>query len=187
MWHVAWRVALIAFSLALDVFAVAVAIGIRGAPLGAKVRLSLAFAGAEVLMNLVGAGIGALLGKLFGEIAAYIGFAALAATGIYVILETMRGGEERRLDLSRGWGLAVGALSLSVDSLGVGFSILYIGAPLALTLAAIAAASLVSTTLGFALGRFVGSAVGGRAGILAGIVMVATGIAFAYFRAAGVP
>ena len=37
-------------------------------------------------------------------------------------------------DLSRGWGLLLGALSISLDSLGIGFSILYIGVPLAVSL-----------------------------------------------------
>ena len=49
---------LVAISLALDVFAVSVGVGVRGASTSLKFRIGAAFACAEVTMN----GIGALLG-----------------------------------------------------------------------------------------------------------------------------
>jgi len=177
----AFRVALVALSLALDVFAVCVGIGVGGVSTPSKVRIGAAFATAEVGMSLVGAAIGAAAGRAVGNAAAYIGFAALVGVGIYMIVESVRA-EEENFDLSRGWGLFVASLSISLDSLGIGFSIVYIGVPLAITLGAIAVASLVSTTLGLAFGSRVGRRVGERAGIFAGFVLVATGVLFAAMK-----
>jgi len=175
------RVALVAISLALDVFAVSVGVGMRGTTRAAKFRIGAAFASAEVGMNLVGAGIGAVAGRAIGDVAAYIGFTALVGVGIYMIVESIRAKEEQ-LDLSAGWGLMLASLSISLDSLGIGFSIVYIGVPIAVTLGAIALASILSTTLGLAFGKRFGSTVGERAGLIAGVVLIATGGLFATLK-----
>jgi putative Mn2+ efflux pump MntP len=176
------RVALVAISLALDVFAVSIGVGMRGVANADKIRIGLAFAAAEVGMNLVGAGIGAAAGRAIGSVAAYLGFAALVAVGIYMIIESLRAGDEQGFDLSRGWGLLAASLSISLDSLGIGFSIVYIGVPLVVTLSAIAVASLTSTGLGLAFGKRFGATVGERAGLFAGIVLIATGALFAVLK-----
>jgi len=176
-----FRVALIACSLALDVFAVSVGVGMRGATTGAKVRIGAAFATAEVAMNAVGAGLGALVGKALGDTAGYIGFAALIGVGAYMILESLEA-EKEGFDLSRGWGLTIASLSISLDSLGVGFSIMYIGVPFLVTFAAIAVASVASTSLGLAFGQRFGARVGERAGVFAGIVLALTGALFAALK-----
>ncbi len=171
------RVALVALSLALDVFAVSVGVGMRGASRTSKVRIGLSFAAAEVIMNLVGAGLGAIAGKAIGDVAAYIGFTALVGVGVYMVIESL-GSEPENFDLSQGWGLFVASLSISLDSLGIGFSIVYIGVPLAITLTAIGVASLSSTALGLAFGQRFGSTVGERAGLIGGLVIIATGLLF---------
>jgi len=173
-----WRVALVAFSLGLDVFAVCVGVGMRGATTSAKVRIGAAFATAEVCMTLIGLSIGAVAGRMLGQVAGYLGFAALIGVGAYMIVESVREAETE-LDLSHGWGLFVAALSISLDSLGIGFSILYIGAPLTLSLVAIAVASVICTTLGLTFGRLLGKRAEETAGIWAGIVLILTGIGFA--------
>ncbi len=172
---------MVAVSLALDVFAVSVGVGIRGVSRGAKFRIGAAFAAAEVAMNLIGAGLGALAGRAIGNVAAYIGFAALVGVGVYMIYESVAEGEGG-LDLSRGWGLFIGSLSISLDSLGIGFSIVYIGVPLAVTLGAIAFASVASTALGLAFGQQFGARVGERAGLFAGVVLILTGGLFAILK-----
>jgi putative Mn2+ efflux pump MntP len=175
------RVLLIAFSLALDVFAVSVGVGIRGVPTAAKVRIGLAFATAEIVMNLIGAGLGALVGKAVGDVAGYIGFVALIGVGIYMIVETVRATEEE-FDLSRGWGLFVASMSISLDSLGIGFTIVYIGVPIVVTLAAIGVASISATALGLTFGRVLGKRIENSAGLIAGYVLIATGAIFAILK-----
>ncbi len=150
----------------------------RGTDVMSRVRIGCAFVTAEIAMNLIGALLGATLGKLIGSVAGYLGFAALVGVGVYMIYETIR--EEREpLDLSRGWGLFIGALSISLDSLGIGFSILFIGVPLGIALAFIAVASVIATLGGLTLGRFLGQRAEGAAARWAGAILIATGVGFA--------
>jgi putative Mn2+ efflux pump MntP len=176
----ALRVALVAGSLALDVFAVCIGVGIRGQAAG-RIRIGLAFATAEVTMNLIGAGLGALIGKMIGDVAGYLGFAALVGIGVYMIVETVRE-SETHFDLSRGYGLFIASLSISLDSLGVGFSIVYIGVPLIVTLVAIACFSILATALGLSLGSVLGEKAEERAGIFGGIALIGTGLLFAALK-----
>jgi putative Mn2+ efflux pump MntP len=181
----ALKIGFVALSLGLDVFAVCVGVGARGTDRGIKLRIGTAFASAEVGMTLIGALLGATAGKYLGEVAGYFGFAALTFVGGYMVVETIREESDGGFDLSRGWGLFFGALSISLDSLGIGFSILFIGVPLAVSIACIAAASILSTTLGLSLGAVLGARLEERAGLAAGIILVLTGITFAalqYFR-----
>jgi putative Mn2+ efflux pump MntP len=182
----AFKVALVAFSLSLDTFAMGVGVGVRGASRATKLRIGIAFAGAEVLMNGVGAGLGVAAGQLLGAAAGYLGFFALIGVGLYSIREGMRNVAERStIDMTSGWGLALAALSISLDSLGVGFSILYIGAPLPIALGAIAAASVVATSLGLALGKQFGDRVKDRAELLGGVILTLTGVLFIVLKALG--
>jgi putative Mn2+ efflux pump MntP len=174
------KIVVVALSLGLDVFAVCVGVGMRPSPRAAKVRIGAAFATAEVAMTLVGVAIGQAAGRFFGNSAGYLGFAALTGVGAYMIYEALHGTEEGGgFDLTRGWGLVLGALSISLDSLGIGFSILYIGVPLELSVVCIALASILATTLGLALGRRLGVVAEETAALWAGIVLVATGLSFA--------
>jgi putative Mn2+ efflux pump MntP len=172
----------VAVSLGLDVFAVSVGVGMRGVAPALKWRIGCAFTVAEVSMTLIGVGVGHLAGKLIGDAAGYLGFAALCGVGIYMIVEAVRGGESGGIDFSRGWGLFIGAVSISLDSLGIGFSILYIGVPLAVSLVCIAVVAATSTTLGLTLGKFVGTRAEEAAELWAGIILVATGVVFAALK-----
>ena len=179
------KILVVALSLGLDVFAVGVGVGMRpGVSRAVKVRIGIAFATAEVVMNLAGVGLGKLAGELLGNVAGYIGFAALIGLGAYMIIEALREAERRKpLDMSRGWGLVVGSLSISLDSLGIGFSILYIGVPLFLSLIVIFTVSICSTALGLTLGRVVGRRAEESAELWAGIVLALTGVAFILAKA----
>lgn len=168
-----------AVSLGLDVFAVGIGVGMRGASRSVKARIGAAFATAEVMMNLIGAGLGKIAGQLLGNVAGYIGFAALIGVGTYMVFEAIRESEEKvPLDMSRGWGLFIASLSISLDSLGIGFSILYIGVPLWLALGVIFVVSIAATVLGLTFGRFLGRRVEEGAELWAGIVLILTGIGF---------
>jgi putative Mn2+ efflux pump MntP len=172
----------VALSLGLDVFAVSVGVGMRGVSSGTRWRIGIAFAVAEMTMTLVGAGLGAIAGRLLGDVAGYVGFAALVGVGGYMALAAMRESESGGLDFSSGWGLVLGALSISLDSLGIGFSILYIGVPLAVSLACIGVVAASSTALGLTLGGALGSRVEEGAELWAGIILILTGLGFAALK-----
>ncbi len=176
-----WRILLVAFSLGLDVLAVSVGIGMREIGAGMKFRIGAAFAAAEVGMTALGAGLGHLIGHLIGESAAYLGFVALIVVGAYMIVETIHE-TESGFDLSRGWGLFWAALSISLDSLGIGFSIMYIGVPFGLSLVVIAGASMLCCGTGLTFGRLLGRRAEEWSGTAAGVVLILTGLTFAALR-----
>lgn len=178
------KVALLAVSLALDVFAVCIGVGVHGHTRQEKMRIGIAFASAEVIMNLIGIGLGKAIGALIGNAAAYLGFASLVGVGVYMIVESLRA-ESGELDLSTGWGLFLAAISISLDSLGVGFTLPYLGVSVVISLAAIFAVSIVSTSTGLSLGHALGNRVGGATGLLAGVLLALTGLLFAAARAYG--
>ncbi|MBV8489475.1 MAG: manganese efflux pump [Candidatus Eremiobacteraeota bacterium] len=181
---VVFKLLFVALALALDVFAVSVGVGIRGVPANVKLRIGIAFASAEILMNLVGAGLGAVAGHLLGDVAGYIGFVALIGLGAYMMKESRDDlSETSRLDLSKGWGLALAALSISLDSLGIGFSILYIGTPLVVSLVVIGIVSVLATTLGLAIGQRLGGFAERYAAFLGGLLLALTGVAFIVLKA----
>jgi putative Mn2+ efflux pump MntP len=182
----ALKIAIVALSLALDVFAVSVGVGMRGVSRALKIRIGFAFAIAEVAMNLIGAGVGLAVGKLLGETAGYLGFAALFGLGCYMIYESRKAASTKApIDMSRGWGLFVASVSISLDSLGIGFSILYIGVPLAVSLVTIACTSIAATAIGLSLGKVLGKRAEDGAELWAGVILAATGIAFASLKALG--
>jgi putative Mn2+ efflux pump MntP len=98
------KVVFVAASLGLDVFAVSVGVGMRGMTTAQKIRIGLAFTTAEVSMTVIGVGIGNVAGRLIGDVAGYLGFAALVAVGSYMVIETLRESEAGGFDLSQGWG-----------------------------------------------------------------------------------
>ncbi|HEY1656134.1 MAG TPA: manganese efflux pump [Candidatus Tumulicola sp.] len=180
----ALKIAFVALSLSLDVFAVSIGVGVRGVPAATKWRIGLAFACAEVSMNLIGAGLGLAAGKFLGDIAGYIGFVALIALGAYMIKESRSDfAAASKLDLSKGWGLAVASLSISLDSLGIGFSILYIGVSPAISLVVIAIVSVLSTAAGLALGERLGAFAERYAALLGGVLLMLTGLVFVALKA----
>jgi putative Mn2+ efflux pump MntP len=173
---------LVALSLGLDVFAVSIGVGMRGLPRAAKIRIGAAFTTAEVSMTVIGVGIGQVAGRLIGDAAGYVGFGALVLVGGYMVFESIRESESGGFDLSRGWGLFLGALSISLDSLGIGFSILYIGVPLLVSLICIAVVAATSTTLGLTIGRALGTRAEAAAATWGGIILIGTGLGFAALK-----
>jgi putative Mn2+ efflux pump MntP len=181
---VLFKVIAIALSLALDVFAVSIGVGVRGISTQLKVRIGLAFAAAEVSMTIIGALLGEALGHFLGDVAGYFGFTALVGLGIYMMIESRRiSGETAKFDLSKGWGLFLAALSISLDSLGIGFSILYVGVPMPVSLIVIAVISVISTGCGLAIGGRLGSYADRWAALLGGLLLMLTGVAFIALKA----
>jgi manganese efflux pump family protein len=183
--HAAIKIVVVALSLALDVFAVSIGVGVRGNITRAeKMRIGLAFATAEITMNLIGAGLGTLAGGLLGDAAGYLGFVALIGVGIYMIVEAQRDLSDREsVNVAQGWALVGASLAVSMDSLGIGFSIVYIGVPLAVSLVTIFVVSVAATALGLTLGRVLGKRIEDAAELLGGVLLALTGAAFILLKA----
>ena len=179
-----FKVLFVALSLGLDVFAVSVGVGMKGTDRAVKIRIGAAFAVAEVTMTLLGVLLGQAAGRLLGDVAGYLGFAALVGVGAYMIYEALHGTEEGGgFDLSRGWGLVLGrALDqprLARDRVLDPLHRRAAGDQPGLH----RRSRRCSTTLGLLLGKRLGDrSPRRRAALSAGIVLVLTGLAFAALK-----
>jgi hypothetical protein len=117
------RVFAVAFAVGLDVLAISIGVGVARLAYDASLRVGLAFASSEIAMQIIGYGLGAGASHLLGEIATDAGFVLLASIGLLMIRKSCRHSSEEKFDASRGAGLIMASLSISLDSLGVGIAL----------------------------------------------------------------
>ncbi len=167
----------IAVAIGLDVFAISVGVGITQAQWATRIRLGAAFAAAEITMQVVGYELGTSAGKLFGEIAEWLGFGLLAIVGVFMIRESFSQAESS-FDLTRGVGLLIASLSISLDSLGVGFALPAIDIPLLPMLITVSITTSVFTFIGLAFGRRIGERYEHEAQRAAGAMLILLALVF---------
>jgi putative Mn2+ efflux pump MntP len=169
----------VALAVGLDVLAVSVGVGVMQLPLKARLRLGTAFAGSEILMQFVGYELGAGAGKLLGEVATYAGLILLASIGLLMIRNSFRHSSEENFDPTRGAGLIITSLSISLDSLGVGIVLPTVGIPLIPMLVTVSITTTVFTFIGLAFGARLGQRYEHGAERSAGVMLLGLAALFA--------
>jgi putative Mn2+ efflux pump MntP len=169
----------VALAVGLDVLAVSVGVGVMQLALDASLRLGVAFAGSEIAMQVVGYELGAGAGKVLGEVATYIGLALLAAIGSLMIRNSLRHASKPEFDATRGAGLLITSLSISLDSLGVGIALPAVGIPLWPLLITVSVTTTFFTFTGLAFGAKLGERYEHGAERAAGAMLVALAALFA--------
>jgi manganese efflux pump family protein len=162
----------VAVAVGLDVLAVSIGVGVTQLAFDASVRLGIAFAGSEIAMQVVGYEVGAGAGKMLGEVATYVGFALLAMIGCLMIRNSLRHPSKAEFDATRGAGLLVTSLSISLDSLAVGIALPAAAIPLLPLLITVSISTTLFTFLGLAFGSYLGERYERRAERAAGIMLV---------------
>lgn len=172
-----FRLIALILPLALDTFAVSAALGISGLSGRRGLKIALTFSAFEAAMPLIGLAAGAPLGDVLGSAADYVAVALLLALGVYM-LTGEQGEEQRLLNLSRGRGvgLLVLGLSVSLDELAIGFTFGLLRLPVIPALILIAAQAFVAAQLGLRLGARLGERIRERSERLAGLALVALGL-----------
>lgn len=173
------RILGVALAIGLDVLALSIAVGIRGLPWPARLRLGGAFALAEITMQVVGLLLGTGLGRLVGEIAAWIGLVVLAGIGIWILREGFSDDDEHDFDVNTTPGLFLASLSISLDSLGVGFALPALMLPIPQLFATVAVSTVCFTLIGLAFGARLGHLFEKNAERGAGMVLILLAIFFA--------
>jgi putative Mn2+ efflux pump MntP len=173
------KILAVAIAIGLDVFAISVGVGITKAEWSTRIRLGAAFATAEITMQLIGYELGTGAGKLFGEIAEWLGFGLLAVVGAFMIHESFEESSKAPFDLTRGVGLLITSLSISLDSLGVGFALPAIGIPLVPLLITVSITTSIFTFLGLAFGQRIGARYEHEAQRVAGGMLIVLAMLFA--------
>ena len=168
----------LALAVGLDVLAISVGVGIAHIARNLRVRLGVTFTIAEILMQVFGYALGTGAGRLLGEVASYGALGLLAIVGILMIRSSYGRGEHANFDASRGPGLLMVALSISLDSLGVGIALPAVGIPLIPLLLILSITTSVFTFVGIAFGAKLGERYEHGAERLAGAMLIALAILF---------
>lgn len=170
---------LIAFSLALDAFAVSVSSGISVPGFNWKqaVKMGIWFGAFQCLMPLLGWSLGSSVSRYIEAVDHWIAFGLLAVIGGKMVLEALRGGQEDApADLSP-QRLCVLAIATSIDALAVGVSMVFMqNVNILLSAGIIGLVAFGLSVAGGLLGRRLGSLFQRRATLAGGVVLIAIGI-----------
>jgi manganese efflux pump family protein len=172
------KIIALALAVGLDVLAISVGVGVAQIAWSLRIRLGVLFTIAEILMQVFGYGLGTGAGRLLGEVATYGALGLLAIVGILMIRSSYGEGEHASFDASQGSGLLMVALSISLDSLGVGIALPAVGIPLIPLLLTLSITTSVFTFVGIAFGAKLGERYEHGAERLAGAMLIALTILF---------
>jgi len=173
------KVFAVALAVGLDVLAVSVGVGVMRLAIDARLRLGFAFAASEILMQVVGYELGAGAGKMLGEVATYVGLALLASIGGLMIRNSFQHPTKTEFDATRGAGLLITSLSISLDSLGVGIALPAMAIPLLPLLITVSITTTVFTFIGLAFGARLGERYERGAERSAGVLLIVLAALFA--------
>ncbi len=177
------KIAAVAIAVGLDVLAISVGVGVAGIAANSRIRIGLTFAFAEIIMQLIGYEFGSAMGRLFGEIATYVGFAVLAIVG-FLMLRSSRQPGQKGVNVGSITAQMLVALSISLDSLAVGVALPAAGITLVPLLITVSITTTAFSLLGLAFGARLGERYERRAEALAGGILIALAVIFAFAEAA---
>ncbi len=168
---------LLVVPLALDTFAVAAAIGMAGLPHRDRMRVSLIFAGFEMVMPVIGFAGGRVLGGAIGSVAEYLAIAVLIGVGASMLRSDDEDERGVVTSAARVRGLAVVGLGISVslDELAIGFTIGLFRLPIVLIVVLIGVQAFVAAQLGHRLGARLGARIAEGAERAAGVAIAGLG------------
>jgi manganese efflux pump family protein len=166
------KVVAVAIAVGLDVLAVSVGVGVARLEWAASLRLGVAFVVSELLMQVAGFALGTGAGQMLGQIASFAGFALLAFVGIMMLRSARRDDPEVSFDATRGTGLLITSLSISLDSLGVGFALPGVSIPLIPLLITVAISTTIFTFVGLEFGARLGERYEKGAEAAAGVILI---------------
>jgi putative Mn2+ efflux pump MntP len=169
---------LVAISLSMDCFAIAVGISCSGkrVSLAQILRVAAAFGGAQAIMPVAGW----LAGRSFVDIIYsydhWVIFGLLLLVGMHMIWESFREEQEgERLDLTRGWALVSMALLTSIDALATGVALAFQDTNVLEAAIIIGAATFLIVILGFFIGGKAGEKLGRWAEAFGGLILIGIG------------
>jgi len=160
----------IAFVLSLDNFQSSIGLGTTKPPWRRIVQAAIVFSACDALAPLIGVWVGNVLGQYIGDVAEYIGAAALGAYALYLVVHALR--TEEAGDLDHPLAILGLPLPLSLDNLFAGASLGVVGASPVTVAVVCGCATLVMSMVGLTLGRLAASKVRIRTDLFGGLVLM---------------
>jgi putative Mn2+ efflux pump MntP len=170
----------IAIGLAMDAFAVSIAVSVAlgGTSRRQTFRLAWHFGLFQALMPIIGWIAGRSVRPLIESWDHWLAFVLLTVVGGRMILEALRGGghDARGSDPTRGWSLVVLSVATSIDALAIGLSFAALGVEVWLPAAVIGLTAGVLTLIGTLGGRALGNRFGTRMAVTGGALLIVIGV-----------
>ncbi|MGE0214717.1 manganese efflux pump MntP family protein [Mycolicibacterium sp.] len=161
----------IAFVLSLDNFQSSIGLGTTNPPWRRIVQAAIVFSACDAVAPLIGVWVGNQVGDYIGEVAEYIGAAALGAYALYLVVHALRT-EESAGEMDHPLAILGMPIPLSLDNLFAGASLGVVGASPVLVAVVCGVATLIMTLVGLALGRLAASKVRIRTDLFGGLVLM---------------
>lgn len=173
-----FTILLIAFSLAIDAFAVSIANGITITHQRSRSALTMAlsFGAFQMFMPAIGwlAGLG--LKEFIMGVDHWIAFALLAFIGSKMIYDSTKSEvdkKENRLGISAVLTLSV---ATSIDALAVGLSFAFLQTYIATPIIIIGIITFILSLIGFFFGNTAGNLMGNKIKVIGGLILIGIGI-----------
>jgi manganese efflux pump family protein len=169
---------LIALSLSMDCFAIAVGISCsrKKVPLIASLKVVVAFGIAQAVMTVIGWLAGRSLINIISAYDHWVVFGLMLLVGAHMIWESFHDEEEGgKLDLTRGWALISLSVITSIDALATGLALALQEVNIAVAAVVIGTVTFLVVIAGFVIGRKVGEILGRWAGVLGGLILIVIG------------
>lgn len=167
---------LVGFSVGLDNFAISVAMGLSGVSKRHRIRNSLVFCSFETGMPIIGFFIGRTLASSLGSSASIFGGALLVATGLYTIIQDLLIQETKEPTPASIKRLLIMGISISIDSLIVGFSLGATKEPLVETVIIIGVLSVILSLLGMEVGSRIKRNIESYSELFGGVILIIVGL-----------
>ncbi len=166
----------LAFTLSLDNFRSAIAIGTVPFGLRRAVQIALVFGFWDALAPLAGGVLGHYVGEAVEPVADYVGPLVLGLYGLYLLVGAVRNPEPKELD--HPWVTLFGMpLSLSVDNLLAGAGLGVLGFSPVIPSITFGVVTAVMTFVGLCLGRAAARVIPIRTDLLSGVSLLIAAIA----------
>ncbi|MCX6826562.1 MAG: manganese efflux pump MntP family protein [candidate division Zixibacteria bacterium] len=170
----------IAFGLAMDAFAVAIAVGSRMNRLTVRplFRLSFHFGLFQFMMPIIGWLIGSQIARLVHNFDHWVAFGLLSIIGSKMIYESFTKHERKASfnDPTRKWSLLMLSIATSIDALAVGLGIAFLDVKIILASLIIGVVAAIMTMIGMVFGRILGTRFGRIMEIVGGSILIVIGI-----------
>lgn len=171
---------LLAFGLAMDAFAISLALGANSkyASPQLAIRCALFFGVAQGVMPAIGYIGGSHIIGLFQSVANIVACVALILIGMKMIVETQVQRKEEEKEFLTNKVMFTLAIATSIDALVAGFTLHLSAISPVITCVTIGVVTAVMSFIGVHISRNTQHALGTKANILGGIILICLGIKF---------
>jgi putative Mn2+ efflux pump MntP len=169
---------LLALSLSLDAFAVAVTGGVVAGRqrLVRALHMAVLFGAFQAIMPVVGWATGNVLSDAIRSIDHWVAFALLVLIGSHMIYESVSGQESTIFDPHNVRILLVLSLATSIDALATGISLAFMDAAIIPTAVIIGLVTFMLSFIGCFIGDRIGKLFGNKVRIIGGLILIGIGL-----------